>query len=291
MLAAAILAAAWWAWTRESGTADRAVGFLAEMPLFLMLVDFWTLAIARFWRPARSPLRVPVRTPVVLAFLHAGLWLCMRYLLAPEVLDRSDPAAVAEGDMAIRWGFALLFGLLWLIATVAVFFEIRLLRWVLISEDTAVVEEKPEEADEASDMPAGPEHTYEVQTILNRLGYETGPVDGELNAATREALRKFQADAGLEPTGEMTMLTVIELRKSVGGEVTRRRQEWMDDRSFGYQKTVGRHLIECSKWIIVDHTGVSGCALEYRRLSWFRLFGSKLAKHRLLKRRGWNAFQ
>ncbi len=216
VLAVSLLAPAWWAWTRESGTTERALGFLAETPLLLMLVDFWTLAIARFWRPARSPLRVPVRTPIVLAFVHAALWLCMRYLLAPEVLDRSGTAVGGEGDLAIRWGFALLFGLPWLIATVAVFFEIRLLRWVLISEDTAVVEEKPEEADEASDMPAGPEHTYEAQTILNRLGYETGPVDGELNAATREALRKFQSDAGLDPTGEMTMMTVIELRNRWG---------------------------------------------------------------------------
>ena len=52
--------------------------------------------------------------------------------------------------------------------------------------------------------------------ILNRLEYETGPVDGELNDATREALRKFQADAGLDPTGEVTMLTVIELRNRWG---------------------------------------------------------------------------
>ena len=186
------------------------------MPLFLALVDLWTLAIARSWRPARSPLRVPVRTPIVLAFVHAVLWLCMRYLLAPEVFDRADPAPAGEGDMAIRWGFALLFGLLWMVGTVAVFFEIRLLRWVLISEDTAVVEEKQEEPESESDMPAGPEHNYEVQTILNRLGYETGPVDGELNAATREALRKFQADAGMEPTGEVTMVTVIELRNRWG---------------------------------------------------------------------------
>ena len=212
----AFLAAAWWAWKQNPGTADRAVGFLAGLPLFLIIVDLWTLAIARFWRPARSPLRVPVRTPVVLAFLHAGLWLCMRYLLAPEVFDRSGNAAGGEEYPVIRWGIALLFGLLWMVGTVAVLFEIRLLRWVLISEDTAVVEEKPEEAEEGSDMPAGPEHTYEVQTILSRLGYETGPVDGELNDATREALRKFQADAGLEPTGEVTMLTVIELRNRWG---------------------------------------------------------------------------
>ncbi len=216
VLAVAFLAAVWWAWTQDSGTADRAVGFLAGLPLFLTLVDLWTLAIARFWSPVRSPLRVPVRTPIVLVFLHVGLWLCLRYLIAPEVLDRSGPAAGEEGDPAIRWGIALLFGLLWMVGTVAVFFEIRLLRWVLISEDTAVVEEKQEEPESESDMPAGPEHNYEVQTILNRLGYETGPVDGELNEATREALRKFQADAGLDPTGEVTMLTVIELRNRWG---------------------------------------------------------------------------
>ena len=47
--------------------------------------------------------------------------------------------------------------------------------------------------------------------ILNRLGYETWPVDWELSEATREALRNSQADAGLDPTVEVTMLTVIEL--------------------------------------------------------------------------------
>ncbi len=216
VLAVAFLAAAWWAWVGSADTADRAVGFLAVLPLFLTLVDLWTLTIARFWRPVRSPLRVPVRTPIVLGFVHVGLWLCLRYLIAPEVFDRSGPAAGGEEDPAIRWGIALLFGLLWMVGTVAVFFEIRLLRWVLISEDTAVVEEKQEEPESESDMPAGPEHNYEVQTILNRLGYETGPVDGELNEATREALRKFQADAGLDPTGEVTMLTVIELRNRWG---------------------------------------------------------------------------
>lgn len=216
VLAVSLLGPALWAWTREPDAAGRAVGFLAAFPLFQIVVDLWTLAIAHFWRPERSPLRVPARTPIVLAILHAGLWLCMRYLLAPEVFDRSDASAGGEGDLAIRWGIALLFGLLWMVGTVAAFFEVRLLRWVLISEDTAVVEEKQGETETEADMPAGPEHTYEVQTILNGLGYETGPVDGELNDATREALRKFQADAGLEPTGEVTMLTVIELRNRWG---------------------------------------------------------------------------
>jgi hypothetical protein len=216
VLAVAFLAAAWWAWMGSADTADRAVGFLAVWPLFLTLVDLWTLAIARLWSPVRSPLRVPVRTPIVLVFLHVGLWLCLRFLAAPDVFYLSEPAAGVEGDLVLRWGIALLFGLLWMVGIVAAFFEVRLLRWVLISEDTAVVEEKQGEPEQESDMPAGPEHNYEVQTILNRMGYETGPVDGELNEATREALRKFQADAGLEPTGEVTMLTVIELRNRWG---------------------------------------------------------------------------
>ena len=172
VLAVAFLAAAWWAWVGSADTADRAVGFLAVLPLFLTLVDLWTLAIARLWIPARSPLRVPVRTPIVLGFVHVGLWLCLRYLIAPEVFDRSDPAAGGEGDPAIRWGIALLFGLLWMVGTVAVFFEIRLLRWVLISEDTAVVEEKQEEPESESDMPAGPEHNYEAN-INKRISIHT----------------------------------------------------------------------------------------------------------------------
>ena len=54
--------------------------------------------------------------------------------------------------------------------------------------------------------------------ILNRLGYETWPVDWELSEATREALRNFRTDAGLDPTVEVTMLTVIELPSLRAGE-------------------------------------------------------------------------
>ena len=46
----------------------------------------------------------------------------------------------------------------------------------------------------------------------------TGLVDSELSEATREALRDFQADAGLDPTAEVTMLTVIELGRLRAGE-------------------------------------------------------------------------
>ena len=46
----------------------------------------------------------------------------------------------------------------------------------------------------------------------------TGLVDSELSEATRQALRNFQAVAGLGPKGEGAMLTVIELGRLRAGE-------------------------------------------------------------------------
>ena len=49
---------------------------------------------------------------------------------------------------------------------------------------------------------------------MNRIGL----VDSERSEATREALRNFQAVVGFGPTGEVAMLTVIELRSLRAGE-------------------------------------------------------------------------
>ena len=42
-----------------------------------------------------------------------------------------------------------------------------------------------------------------VQARLENLGFECGSVDGVLGPATQDALRAFQAQMGLEPTGEI----------------------------------------------------------------------------------------
>jgi len=42
-----------------------------------------------------------------------------------------------------------------------------------------------------------------IQARLNNLGYNCGSEDGELNEQTKEALKSFQADKGLKPTGEV----------------------------------------------------------------------------------------
>jgi hypothetical protein len=52
-----------------------------------------------------------------------------------------------------------------------------------------------------------------VQKRLNNLGYDCGEVDGELSETTVAALKAFQQEAGLEPTGEADTATQEKLRE------------------------------------------------------------------------------
>ncbi|MEI6560675.1 MAG: peptidoglycan-binding domain-containing protein [Verrucomicrobiota bacterium] len=52
-----------------------------------------------------------------------------------------------------------------------------------------------------------------AQTILQSAGYYTGSVDGELNAETKAALRRYQIRNQLVPSGELTAETVAALNK------------------------------------------------------------------------------
>ncbi len=177
----------------EANPTEVTARTLVELPLTLLLLDLWALGIALFRQSQRTPLRVPVKTPPILAAFHLGLW--------------------AGGLYVVRGGAAALLGLLALLALGAAFFEARLVNRVLISEDTAAVgqTEAPEAVSEP-DRPAGPEHVYEAQVILHNLGYDVGGIDGEMKEACRDALRQFQVVCELEPSGEVTVLTMIELR-------------------------------------------------------------------------------
>ena len=42
-----------------------------------------------------------------------------------------------------------------------------------------------------------------VQRALRRLGYYHGPIDGEIGSGSRAAIRRFQADNGLEVSGRI----------------------------------------------------------------------------------------
>ena len=51
----------------------------------------------------------------------------------------------------------------------------------------------------------------QVQQMLAQLGYTSGPADGRLDARMREAIRKFEADRHLKPSGRLTERVLLEM--------------------------------------------------------------------------------
>ncbi|UWQ23123.1 efflux RND transporter periplasmic adaptor subunit [Jannaschia sp. W003] len=63
--------------------------------------------------------------------------------------------------------------------------------------------------------PAAPAEIAVLQEVLDELGYDPGGVDGVLGPGTQAALRDFQSDAGLEPTGTPDLATGAAIVRSV----------------------------------------------------------------------------
>jgi peptidoglycan hydrolase-like protein with peptidoglycan-binding domain len=55
-----------------------------------------------------------------------------------------------------------------------------------------------------------------AQARLVNFGYGTGEIDGEMGPMTQAALREFQADHGLEVTGELDQATIARLAEKHG---------------------------------------------------------------------------
>ncbi|MGH8556728.1 MAG: peptidoglycan-binding protein [Methylococcales bacterium] len=53
----------------------------------------------------------------------------------------------------------------------------------------------------------------EIQSLLNKLGYEAGPVDGLTGKKTRSAIRKFQIESGMQVDGEASPKILLALRE------------------------------------------------------------------------------
>jgi len=55
---------------------------------------------------------------------------------------------------------------------------------------------------------------FQVQRALARNGYYRGPIDGDVGYGTREAIRSYQFDYGLAPTGHINseLLGSLQLR-------------------------------------------------------------------------------
>ncbi|WP_146190605.1 SEL1-like repeat protein [Marinicauda salina] len=55
-----------------------------------------------------------------------------------------------------------------------------------------------------------------AQSLLSRLGYETGPADGDFGPQTREAIVAYQSDEGLERTGSVDAGLIARLERATG---------------------------------------------------------------------------
>ena len=61
-------------------------------------------------------------------------------------------------------------------------------------------------------MPEGRELVTEVQELLKSKGYSVGTIDGIMGNTTKNALRLYQADQNIEPTGVITEETYAQLK-------------------------------------------------------------------------------
>ena len=81
---------------------------------------------------------------------------------------------------------------------------------------------RPQPAPAAQPRPSQPEPgvnvagmtVFEMQERLNELGYKLGAIDGVSGPRTVEALKKFQSDNKLPPTGTIDAETIRKLRNA-----------------------------------------------------------------------------
>lgn len=60
--------------------------------------------------------------------------------------------------------------------------------------------------------PLAPAELTEIESLLDRLGFPPGPVDGVIDEASRSAISDFQVTAGREVDGTPSLALLDELR-------------------------------------------------------------------------------
>ena len=72
----------------------------------------------------------------------------------------------------------------------------------------------------ASDLMSDKEAVTYIQNFLNANGYDSGPADGILGDKTANAIRNYQADHGLEATGQISDQFLAEIAFDPSGSIT-----------------------------------------------------------------------
>ena len=78
---------------------------------------------------------------------------------------------------------------------------------------------KPEKKAEPTKAKAGgeaPSELAQIQRLLDKLGYEPGPADGQMRGQTTRAIRLFQGDTGLKVDGRPTKELLAYMKKLAG---------------------------------------------------------------------------
>lgn len=185
---------------------DRPIKALVHLHAAGLGMDFYTLTVARRCRRRGGRVVIPYAAPIIFAVIRLLLYgACREKLVAAGVLYTISPT----GFMLPRTGPLVLIGLFALISFALTIYEGVMVRMALCP---SVKKLRRAEAP-PTDMPVGPEYTYEVQTILHALGHYTGPTDGVLTPEVKGAIQQFQSEAGLMAHGGLTAATIIELRK------------------------------------------------------------------------------
>jgi peptidoglycan hydrolase-like protein with peptidoglycan-binding domain len=73
---------------------------------------------------------------------------------------------------------------------------------------TAPAQTQPSTGQSSGAVDLTTDQIRQLQQALNEHGFNAGEVDGVLGARTREALKKFQSQAGLPATGELDAQTL-----------------------------------------------------------------------------------
>jgi peptidoglycan hydrolase-like protein with peptidoglycan-binding domain len=63
---------------------------------------------------------------------------------------------------------------------------------------------------------------WQIEGALADRGYRTGPIDGTMDATTNEAVRRYQQDSGMPPTGRTDKALLANLQQSDKREVSQR---------------------------------------------------------------------
>ena len=91
---------------------------------------------------------------------------------------------------------------------------------------------------------------YQIQSLLNELGYDAGHADGLIGARTREAIRSYQRDQGLFITGEPGARLLEHLRDTSAERQERERQETLQ--KLEAQKAQESSEVSADRGLVLD---------------------------------------